>query len=81
MAKNIFRITTDLLDSRNDVLIGNAVQPEGALYEDSVERLNALRMLEPSLYELVTLCVNGGIEWECLNEVIDLIGWEMPTEN
>jgi hypothetical protein len=80
MSKNIFRVVTDLIDSRDDVLLGNAVQPEGALYDDSVERLNALRMLEPSLLKLVTLCVNGGIEWECLDEIIDLIGWEAPAD-
>lgn len=80
MTKNIFRVVTDLIDSRDDVLIGNAVQSEGALYDDSVECLNALRMLEPSLHELVTLCVNGGIEWECLDKIIDLIGWEAPAD-
>jgi hypothetical protein len=76
MSKNIFRVVTDLIDSRDDVLAGNAVNGNGALYDDSVESLNALRMLEPSLHELVTLCVKGGIEWECLEEIIDLIGWD-----
>lgn len=76
MTKDIFRTVQELLDSRNDVLIGNAVNIEGRLYTDSVENLNALRMLEPSLIELVRLCVNGGIEWKCLDEVIELIGFE-----
>jgi len=74
MDKDIFRTVRELIASRHDVLYGNAVDANGALYDDSVESLNALRMLEPSLRELVSLCVNGGIEWECLNEVIELIG-------
>ncbi len=73
---DIFRTVRELLDSRECVLFGNAVDAEGALYDDSIENLNALRMLEPSLRELVRLCANGGIEWQCLDEVIELIGWE-----
>ena len=76
MSKDIFRTVSELLDSRGDVLIGNAVGIEGQLYDDSVENLHALQMLEPSLIELVRLCVNGGIEWQCLDEVIELIGFE-----
>ena len=76
MSKDIFKTVTELLDSRGDVLIGNAVDSMGRLYDDSVENLHALQMLEPSLIELVRLCVNGGIEWKCLHEVIELIGFE-----
>ena len=75
MTKDIFRTVNELLDSRDCVLTGNAVETGGALYDDSIDNLNALRMLEPSLHELVTLCVDSGIEWKCLDEVIDLIGW------
>jgi hypothetical protein len=73
---DIFRTVSELLDSRDCVLTGNAVDSEGKLYDDSVANLNALRMLEPSLRELVSLCVKGGIEWQCLEEVIELIGYE-----
>jgi hypothetical protein len=73
---DIFRTVHELLDSRDCVLWGNAVDSGGALYDDSVENLNALRMLEPSLRQLVDLCAKGGIEWQCLDEVIELIGWE-----
>jgi len=76
MNKDIFRTVRELLDSRGDVLIGNAVNINGRLYDDSAENLHALQMLEPSLIELVRLCVNGGIEWKCLDEVIELIGFE-----
>lgn len=76
MTKYIFRTVNELLDSRDCVLTGNAVSSEGKLYDDSVENLNALRMLEPSLRELVKLCAEGGIEWKCLEEVIEIIGYE-----
>jgi hypothetical protein len=76
LSKDIFRTVRELLDSRYDVPMGNAVHIDGWLYDDAVENLNALRMLEPSLIELVRLCVNGGIEWQCLDEVIELIGFE-----
>lgn len=75
MQKNIFRTVNELLDSRDCVPLGNAMNLEGKLYDDSVENLNALRMLEPSLRELVSLCVDGGIEWQCLEEVIEIIGY------
>ena len=76
MTKDIFKTVRALLDSRDDVMLGNAVGSNGRLYQDSVENLHALQMLEPSLIELVRLCVNGGIEWQCLDEVIELIGFE-----
>ena len=76
MAKDIFRTVRELVASRHDVMWGNAVGSEGQLYDDSIENLHALQMLEPSLRELVHLCVNGGIEWQCLDEVIELIGFE-----
>jgi hypothetical protein len=76
MNKDIFRTVHELLDSRSDVMAGNAVGCDGALYDDSVENLHALQMLEPSLRELVRLCVSGGIEWKCLDEVIEMIGFE-----
>ena len=76
MSKDIFRTVNDLLEGRDAVTFSNAVHLDGSLYEDAVENLNALRMLEPSLHELVRLCVNGGIEWQCLDEVIELIGFE-----
>jgi hypothetical protein len=76
MSKDIFRTVSELLDSRDAVTFSNAVHLDGSLYEDAVENLHALQMLEPSLRELVRLCVNGGIEWQCLDEVIELIGFE-----
>lgn len=76
MTNDIFKTVRELIESRDCVLYGNAVDNGGALYSDSVENLNALRMLEPSLRELVRLCAEGGIEWQCLDEVIEIIGLE-----
>jgi hypothetical protein len=72
--QDIFRTVTELLDSRDCVLRGNAVGVDGALYDDSVENLNALRMLEPSLRELVAICEAEGIQAIALSEIIELIG-------
>ena len=73
---DIFKTVNALLDSRDCVLYGDAVNAEGALYDDSVSDLNALRMLEPSLRQLVDLCAKSGIEWQCIDEVVEIIGWE-----
>jgi hypothetical protein len=77
MKKDIFKVVRDLIESRDDVRWGSASDINGRLYDDSVENLQALHMLEPSLIELVTICVNGGIECKALDEVIELIG-EIP---
>jgi hypothetical protein len=74
MRQDIFRTVTELLDSRDCVIMGNAVNNEGKLYDDSVENLNALRMLEPSLRELVAICEAEGIQAIALYEIIELIG-------
>ena len=76
MDKDIFRTVRDLLDSRDDVILGNAVGVEGGLYSDSAENLHALQMLEPSLIELVRICVDSGLKCTALDEVIELIGFE-----
>lgn len=74
MKRDIFRTVRELLDSRECVLTCNAVRPDGQLYKDSVENLEALTRLEPSLRKLVSICVGAGLEWETLDEVIELIG-------
>jgi hypothetical protein len=74
MKKDIFRTVRELLYSRDCVIMGNAVNNEGKLYDDSVENLHALDMLEPSLIELVRNCVAAGMQSVALNEVIELIG-------
>jgi hypothetical protein len=42
MAKDIFRTVRELLQSSKCVLMGNAVNNEGELYDDSVENLTAI---------------------------------------
>lgn len=74
MKKDIFRTVRELLENRDCVLMGNAVNTEGQLYDDSVENLHALDMLEPSLIELVRNCVAAGVQSKALDEIIELIG-------
>jgi hypothetical protein len=76
MTKDIFRTVKHLLDSRDAVTLGKAVDLYGSLYPDSVENLHALQMLEPSLIELVRICVDSGLKCTALDEVIELIGFE-----
>ncbi len=42
MAKDIFRTVRELLESSDCVLMGNAVNNEGRLYDDSAENLAAI---------------------------------------
>jgi hypothetical protein len=75
MDKDIFRTVHDLLDSRNCVMSGGAVDMQGALYEDSVDNLRDLSMMEPSLFELLDACERAGLsELQCFREVAGLLG-------
>jgi hypothetical protein len=55
---------------------GGAVDMQGALYDDCVDDLNALRMLEPSLWGLIELCAAHGVTGKALDEVRELLGAE-----
>jgi hypothetical protein len=46
MAQDIFRTVRELLESSDCVLMGNAVNTEGRLYEDSVSNLTKLLEME-----------------------------------
>jgi hypothetical protein len=75
MDKDIFRTVHDLLDSRNCVMSGGAVDMQGALYEDCVDNLRDLSMMEPSLFELLDACERAGLgELQCFREVAGLLG-------
>ena len=74
MAKDIFRTVREILDWPDDVMQSNAVACAGHLYDDSKANLTAIQRLERPLRELVYICVSAGIEWESLDEVIELIG-------
>jgi hypothetical protein len=49
MANDIFRTVRELLQSNKCVLMGNAVNNEGELYEDSVANLTAILELKAML--------------------------------
>jgi hypothetical protein len=49
MSKDIFRTVRELLQSNKCVLMGNAVNNEGELYEDSVANLTAILELKAML--------------------------------
>lgn len=74
MTNNIFRTVNELLDSRDCVTSGGAVDMAGTIYSDCVDDLNALRMLEPSLLELVSICTASGLKSKALDEVRGLLG-------
>lgn len=76
MTKNIFKVVNSLIDSRDAVTFGNAVNTEGELYDDSVENLHALQMLEPSLVGLLADCRAAGLKSKALEEVAELIGFQ-----
>jgi len=46
MNKDIFRTVRELLENPDEVLMGNAVNNEGKLYDDSVENLTAILAME-----------------------------------
>jgi hypothetical protein len=48
MTNDIFRTVRELLESNKCVLMGNAVNNEGELYDDSVENLTAILAMQDS---------------------------------
>ena len=48
MTNDIFRTVRELLESPDEVLLGNAVNNEGKLYDDSVENLTAILAMKDS---------------------------------
>jgi len=53
MTNNIFRTVRELLENRDCVLMGNAVNTEGKLYDDSVENLTAILAMKDSYSEML----------------------------
>ena len=54
MINNIFRTVRELLENRDCVLMGNAVNTEGKLYDDSVENLTAILAMQDSYNKMRT---------------------------
>lgn len=46
MTDDIFRTVRELLESSDELLLGNAVNTEGRLYDDSVENLTAILAMQ-----------------------------------
>jgi len=63
--QTIFRTVRELLVNSNQVLVSNAVDTEGKLYDDSVENLTAILAMQDSYNDLlaaleaVTACLRG----------------------
>jgi hypothetical protein len=53
MNKDIFRTVRELLQSNKCVIMGNAVNNEGRLYEDSVENLTAILAMEQDYKDML----------------------------
>ena len=54
MADDVFRTVRELLDSSDCVLLGNAVNTEGKLYEDSVANLTAILAMQERYERMYT---------------------------
>jgi hypothetical protein len=50
---DIFRTVRELIENRDCVLMGNAVNTEGKLYDDSVENLTAILAMQDSYGEML----------------------------
>jgi hypothetical protein len=53
---DIFRTVRELLENSDCVLMGNAVNTEGKLYDDSVENLTAILAMQDSYNEMLAAC-------------------------
>ena len=53
MTNDIFRTVRELLQSNKCVLMGNAVNNDGELYDDSVENLTAILAMKDSHSEML----------------------------
>jgi hypothetical protein len=58
MTNDIFRTVRELLQSNKCVLMGNAVNNEGELYDDSVENLTAILAMQDSYAETLAALEN-----------------------
>ncbi len=53
MTNDIFRTVRELIQSNKCVLMGNAVNNEGELYDDSVENLTAILAMQDSYNKML----------------------------
>jgi hypothetical protein len=71
MTNDIFRTVRELLQSNKCVLMGNAVNNDGKLYDDSVENLTAILAMQDSYSEMLA----------ALNEYIDEFEGDLTQYN
>jgi hypothetical protein len=70
MANDIFRTVRELIQSNKCVLMGNAVNNEGELYDDSVENLTAILAMEQNYKDMLAVVCEmlGAAETDLLDE-------------
>lgn len=56
--QTMFRTVRELLESNKCVLMGNAVNNDGELYDDSVENLTAILAMQDSYAEMLAALVD-----------------------
>ena len=71
MADDIFRTVRELLQSNKCVLMGNAVNNEGELYEDSVENLTAILAMQERYARMQTALESMVLNYAQLGRVTD----------
>ena len=74
---DIFRTVRELLENSDCVLMGNAVNTEGKLYDDSVENLTAILAMQDRYSEML-----AALEWwqaQMRGDTCDDI-WELAGE-
>jgi hypothetical protein len=71
MAEDIFRTVRELLESSDCVLMGNAVNTEGKLYEDSVANLTAILAMQERYARMQTALESMVLNYAQLGRVTE----------
>jgi len=71
MADDIFRTVRELLQSNKCVLMGNAVNNEGELYDDSVENLNEILAMQKRNARMYTALESLVLNYATFGRVTD----------
>jgi hypothetical protein len=71
MAEDIFRTVRELLQSNKCVLMGNAVNNEGELYEDSVSNLTAILAMQERYARMQTALESMVLNYAQLGRVTE----------
>jgi hypothetical protein len=71
MRNDIFRTVRELLYSRDCVIMGNAVNNEGKLYDDSVENLTAILAMQGNYNKMRTALDSMALNYAQSGRVTD----------